>query len=402
MNVLYFDCFSGASGDMILGALIDAGVPAQVIRESVASLHIPGWSMEVREVRKAGLRATKVDVRLDDKDAPARGIREITALIEAAGLTDGVQDRALRTFGLLAEAEGRAHGIPASEVHFHEVGAVDAIVDVVGASAAIEHLQPELVVTSAIATGRGFVESAHGRIPIPGPAVVELLRGAQLTEQGDEELLTPTGAAILAAATDRFDRMPDMRLRSSGYGAGTKDRVTPNVLRVLLGEVEVDALDEGSVLVETNIDDMSPELIPYAIERLLAAGAADAWVTPIVMKKGRSAVTLSVLVEKIRTDSILDTIYRETTTLGVRIRATHKDELERDSTPVEVAGHMIRVKVGVRRGRVVTASPEYEDARKVAQISGMPLKDVYREALARFSLASRRGDAFADPADEDS
>jgi uncharacterized protein (TIGR00299 family) protein len=393
MAIVYFDCFSGASGDMILGALLDAGVQQEVVRAALESLSLPGWTLDIARVQKGGLSALKVTVDAREGKPPRRGPADIERIIEAAPLAEGVKARARDTFHLLADAEAKVHGVPTSEIHFHEVGGIDAIVDIVGASAALEHLHPLLVVTSPITTGRGSIESAHGIIPVPAPAVVELLRGARFVQEGDQELITPTGAAILAAATDRFDRIPPMRLTGSGYGAGTRERETPNVLRVLIGE-ETEATEDGgrngSMLIETNIDDMSPELIPYALERLLAEGASDAWVTPIVMKKGRPAAMLSVLVKRTDLNGVLDVVYRETTTFGVRIREVDKDELQREHVTVHVSGHPVRVKVGSRQGRVVTASPEYEDASKVARITGLPLKDIFREAQARYSESAER------------
>jgi uncharacterized protein (TIGR00299 family) protein len=390
MAIVYFDCFSGASGDMILGALLDAGVPQEVVRAALESLSLPGWTLDIARVQKGGLSALKVTVEAREGIPPRRGLADIERIIEAAPLAEGVRARALDTFRLLADAEAKVHGVSSSEIHFHEVGGIDAIVDIVGASAALEHLHPSLVVTSPITTGRGSIESAHGIIPVPAPAVVELLRGASFVHEGDQELITPTGAAILAAATDRFDRIPPMRLTGSGYGAGTRERETPNVLRILVGEDTEDGGRNGSMLIETNIDDMSPELIPYALERLLAEGASDAWVTPIVMKKGRPAAMLSVLVKRTDLTGVLDVVYRETTTFGVRIREVDKDELQRKHVTVHVSGHPVRVKVGSRQGRVVTASPEYEDASKVARITGLPLKDIFREAQARYSESAER------------
>ncbi|MBA2725066.1 MAG: nickel pincer cofactor biosynthesis protein LarC, partial [Actinobacteria bacterium] len=293
-------------------------------------------------------------------------------------------------FGLLARAEAKIHGAPEEEIHFHEVGGIDAIVDIVGSSAALETLAPQEVVTSPIATGRGTTASQHGTIPVPAPAVVELLKGAVMFERGDEELITPTGAAILAAATTRFGSMPPLEITRVGYGAGTRDGEVPNVLRVIEGKLLVeDRASEGSsghILIETNLDDISPELIPFAIERLIETGAEDAWSSPVLMKKGRQGVQLSVLATEVSRRAVLDVLYRETTTLGSRIRRAEKDELERHWETIDVEGHAVRVKVGTSSGEVATASPEYEDAAKVARITGLPLKEVYRRALEGFSM----------------
>ena len=380
MKALYLDCFSGAAGDMILGALVDAGAPEDAVRTSLEALDIPGWELRFTPVSRAGLRATRAEVTAAPSPE-ARSYIEVAALIERAPLADGVKRRALDTFRVLGEAEARVHGVPLEEVHLHEAGAVDAIVDIVGCAAALEALRPELVVTSPITTGRGIISSAHGPIPIPAPAVTELLAGATLTERGDVELITPTGAAIIAAATTRFGPIPAMTLEATGYGAGAREDEIPNVLRVLVGEVSDDERDASALLIECNLDDMSPELVPYVIEKLIATGAQDAWTTPIVMKKGRPALKLAVLTARAEMDSILEVLFTETTTLGLRMTPVAKRELEREWTNVDVEGYIVRVKIGRFEGRIATASPEYEDASKVARLTGLPLKEVYRRAL---------------------
>ncbi|MGH2754121.1 MAG: nickel pincer cofactor biosynthesis protein LarC [Actinomycetota bacterium] len=381
MKVLYFDCFSGAAGDMILGALIDAGAAEDEVRRALAALDVTDWDLRLETVSRAGLRATKATVTVSP-GPPARSHREIRDIIERAPLPSGIRQRALETFRMLAEAEARVHGSAAADVHLHEAGAVDAIVDIVGSAAALEQLNARLVITSPIATGRGLVNSAHGPIPVPAPAVTELLAGATLVERGTNELVTPTGAAILAAATDRFGSMPAMTLASVGYGAGERDLEIPNVLRVLVGEANEEGASRTGLVIECNLDDMSPELVPYVIERLMAAGAQDAWTTPIVMKKGRPALTLAVLTSPDAMDALLHVLFTETTTLGLRIAPVEKRELEREWLQVDVEGYAVRVKLGRMEGRVTTAAPEYEDALKVARLTSLPLKEVYRRALA--------------------
>ena len=378
MKVLYFDCFSGAAGDMILGALIDAGASEEAVRASLDALQVSGWELRFESTTRAGLRATKAEVEVEPGPG-SRRYADIESTIHGAPLDDGVTQRALATFRALAEAEARVHGVAVGEVHLHEAGALDAIVDVVGSSAALESIDPQLVVTSPIATGHGFISSAHGRLPIPAPAVVELLSGATLIERGTDELITPTGAAILATATDRFGSMPPMRLSATGYGAGTLDPEVPNVVRVMIGELD-EAEGTPALLIECNIDDMSPELIPYVIERSMAAGAQDAWSTSIQMKKGRPALKLAVLTTHADADSIMEVLFTETSTLGVRMTPADKRELDREWADADVEGYTVRVKLGRYEGRVVTASPEYEDASKVARLTGLPLKEVYRRA----------------------
>ena len=386
MRVLYLDLVSGASGDMLLGALFDAGADPAFVEGVLSKLDLPGWELERRHVVKNGIRAAKIRVVVTDT-ATSRTFPEIESLIRTADLPASISRRALKTFELLATAEAKVHGTAVSDVHLHEAGGHDAIVDIVGTVAAIEHLAPELVVASPVPTGRGWIEAAHGKLPVPAPAVVELLRGIPMLEEGDGELVTPTGAALLRELVDRFGPMPEMTVTSIGYGAGDRDLPRPNVLRVMLGDMESEAGAErfgggGSVVVEANIDDMSPELFPHVIEMLLVAGAADAWVTPIVMKKGRPAFTLSALVASENLDRVRDVFFRETTTFGLRSYRVDKEELERTWIEVEVEGHTVRVKVGSRGGSAVTISPEHDDAQKVARATGLALKDVYERATA--------------------
>lgn len=384
MRALYFDCFSGASGDMILGALLDSGAPVEEVRRSLDALGLDGWGLDIERVQKGPLGATKVTVRTAGPHT-SRRFSDIRVLLEEAALTPEVKRRAIETFRLLARAEAKIHGAPEEEVHFHEVGGLDALVDIVGCSAALEALAPREVITSPVTTGRGMTQSQHGTIPVPAPAVVELLKGAVLFERGEEELITPTGAAILAAATTKFGTMPPLEIIGVGYGAGSRDTEIPNVLRVIEGELLDEGATRGHILIETNLDDISPEIIPFAIERLIEAGARDAWSSPVLMKKGRHGVQLSVLATEESRRAVLDVLYRETTTLGARIRRAEKDELDRHWETAEVEGHPVRVKVGTREDQVLTAAPEYEDAAKVARITGLPLKEVYRRALEGFS-----------------
>ncbi len=281
MRTLYLDCFSGAAGDMILGALLDAGAAEADVRAAVAALELEGCELRIGTVTRGSLRATKVDVVVTAQQE-RRGPAEITSLLHSAPLKNDVRDLVAKTFDLLADAEAKVHGIPREQVHFHEVGAVDALVDVVGCAAALASLSPERVVVSPVTTGRGIVETEHGPLPVPAPAVVELLKGVPLEERGDGELVTPTGAALLRAAADEFGPMPPMTVTAAGYGAGTRDTPVPNVVRVLVGESSAEA-QQRLVQVEANVDDMSPELLPHALESLLAAGAADAWMTPVLM-----------------------------------------------------------------------------------------------------------------------
>lgn len=386
MRALHFDCFSGAAGDMILGALLDADADESFVRAQLETLNLQGWSLEVQGVTRAGLRA-KQAVIATTADQSARDYSTIRAILAQASLDERVARIARKVFDALAEAEARVHGVPLERVHLHEVGAVDALIDIVGSAAALVSLGPERISASPLPVGGGRTDSAHGPLPVPPPAVVELLKGVPITGGGERELVTPTGAALLSSVVDEFRELPPMVVERTGYGAGTAERDIANVLRVLVGETTDATVERTTLLLEANLDDMGPELIPHVIERLLAAGAHDAWATPIVMKKGRPAITLSALVSAREKDRALDVIYAETTTLGVRIAQVDKSELERSWIEVEVEGVAMRVKLGSRHDRVITRSPEYEDARRVARETGLPLKEVYR--LAMLAAADR-------------
>jgi hypothetical protein len=388
MRVCYFDCFAGAAGDMILGALLDAGVPTSVVEEAVEGLNLDGWSLDVTDVNRAGLRATRAVVQMQ-KDDTERSLADIEDMLISSALTERVRMLALTAFRTLGRAEATVHGVDISEIHFHELGALDTIIDIVGACAAFDHLDPGYTAVSPLPLGSGTVEAAHGVLPVPVPAVVEMLASAKapVIARGVGETITPTGAVLLITFADSFGAPPPMRLEATGHGAGERDTAVPNMVRLLVGEAESPLADFDSPLpndafvIEANIDDMSPELVAHACERLLVTGASDAWTTPITMKKGRSALTLSVLVGPEKRDGVLDVLFAETSTLGVRVYAVAKEALERDSILVEVKGQLIRVKVGIRNGHIVNRAPEYEDARAAATALDLPLKEVYDLAL---------------------
>lgn len=385
MKALYFDCFSGASGDMILAALIDAGASEERVRHNLSVLALDGWSFHLSDVQRGPLRSTRAEVVVQESTSH-RAYKQIVSLLEGAGIEASIKERAKTVFAVLADAESRIHGIPVAEVVFHEVGSLDAILDIVGCCAALEEFLPARVFTSQIATGVGTVETAHGLLPLPAPAVTEILqaRGAGLIERGDRELITPTGAALLSVFTDDFGSMPPIRLEATGYGAGAADSTNiPNVLRVCTGELIEGSSTNETLLIETNLDDMTSELVPYVIESLLDAGAYDAWVTPILMKKGRPAVTMSVLCDPVRKWHLLEIMFRETTTLGVRISAVERSVAKRRWTEVEVEGNRIRIKIGSRHGDVINQSPELEDVLTAARATGLPAKEIYLRALQK-------------------
>lgn len=383
MKVLYFDCFSGAAGDMLLAALIDAGAPYEKVATDLKCLGLSGWDLRISSTRSGGMRATRTEVHQTSSQMP-RTYKELHAAVADAPLSSGIKDKALKTFRLLAEAEAHVHEVDVNEVRFHEVGAIDTIIDIVGCASALESLAPDRILTSEIATGTGTIETSHGTVPLPAPAVVEILgrTDAILVPHGSHELITPTGAALLAAVTNEFGSFPAMRVESWGYGAGSQQFQTPNVVRVLIGEsLEPERPDEDVVLIEANIDDMTPELLAHAVERLLEAKAHDAWVTPIVMKKGRPAFKLSALTAETDEQRVVETFFRETTTLGLRVAPAARRTLEREWIETTVEGLLVRVKVGRYEGLVTTLSPEYEDAVAVARATDLPVKEVYARAL---------------------
>jgi uncharacterized protein (TIGR00299 family) protein len=388
MRIAYFDCFSGASGDMILGALLSAGLDLETLRSDLTALNVPGYTLDAQPVRKGGFAATQFDVRIDPStDKPHRHLKHIRQIIEGSSLPAGVRDRALAIFGRLAEAEASVHGSTIEKVHFHEVGAIDAIVDIVGACIALERLGIERVYCSPIPTGNGTVVCDHGVMPVPAPATAALLKGVPLApcdEMG--ELTTPTGAAILTTIAAGFGPIPAMRIESIGIGAGRREGKTrPNVLRVLIGEaVEASggAEETDEILVmEVNIDDLSGEVIGYVQDRLFAAGAFDVYTTPIYMKKTRPATQLTVLAPRDRRDEIEDILLLETTTFGVRTYTASRRKLARRTETVETPLGPVRIKIGSRAGRQVRATPEFDDCREIARTTGRPLVEVMELAM---------------------
>jgi pyridinium-3,5-bisthiocarboxylic acid mononucleotide nickel chelatase len=385
MRIAYFDCIAGISGDMALAALIDAGADFDELRLHLAKLPLERFDMDVEETDQQGLRATRVTVRASSAGV-IRTYASIRALLDAADLPPEALQLAQRIFRRLAEAEARVHHKEVENVTFHEVGAVDSIVDIAGVALALSMLGIERVFASAIPTGLGMTKTEHGVMPIPGPAVVELLRGAPMYSKGvAAELTTPTGAAILAATVEGFGELPPMRIESIGYGAGTHRLDFPNLLRILIGAAEsateprVNASEQ--LVLETNVDDLNPELYEYVLERVFAAGAQDAWLVPIVMKKGRPAVTIRVLCAPDREAEMHQIIFRETGTLGIRSAAVSKTTLDRDTLKVETTHGAVAVKIGVLDGHVVTVAPEYEDCVRIAREAGVPAKDVFEQAV---------------------
>ena len=403
MKVAYFDCPSGASGDMILGALVDAGVPFETLERELAGLGVVGYHLERREVMKAGFRATKIDVHLAgyDRDpgymgraadagahrhepAGHRGLGEILGILERSRLAPAVRDMASRVFRRLAEAEARVHGTTPERVQFHDVGAVDAIVDVTGSCIGLHLLGIDAVHFGALPVGGGFIDGPHGRIPVPGPATAELLKGFPTLDTGiRRELVTPTGAAILTTLAAGAGAMPAMRVTAVGYGAGTMDLETPNVLRLFVGEAPLAPVTtpaETIVQVETTVDDMSPQLYEPLLERLLEAGALDAWLTPVIMKRSRPGVVLTALCEPGRVADLSRLLFEESSTIGVRWTAYQRSRLDREMVRLDTAYGPVTFKVSRLEGRVVTVTPEFEEVRRIARDKGLPVREVLEQA----------------------
>src|SRR5215213_6826781 len=381
----WVDASAGASGDMLLGALLDADVPMDVLAHAVAAVTPEAVRLTAEQVSRAGLRATRCRVEVADSttDRTWAGVR---ALLDAAPIEPAVRDLARATFARLAAAEATVHGTSPEEVHFHEVGALDAIADVVGVCAGFTHLGLEGLAVSPVAVGSGRVGAAHGSLPVPVPAVVELLRGVpSVAGPGEDESCTPTGAALLTMLATSTGPQPAMVVEQVGVGAGGRDPAShPNVLRLLLGQP---LAGQGSttgpaVVLEANVDDLDPRLRPGVIAALLDAGASDAWLTPILMKKGRPAHTLSVLVGPESLPAVRRTVFEQTSTIGVREVTHTKTALAREERAVTVAGHEVRVKVARFEDRVVNVQPEYDDVSAVAAATGRPVKDVLAEASA--------------------
>jgi pyridinium-3,5-bisthiocarboxylic acid mononucleotide nickel chelatase len=386
MRVAYFDCPSGAAGDMIMASLLDAGVPVAALRAELGKLALAGWELRAREVMKGVFRATKVDVEIDrGAHRHQRSLRDILEILERSALAPSVKERAARIFTRLADAEARVHGTDRESVHFHEVGAVDAIVDVTGAVLALDLAGVQAVHVSALPIGDGHVGGAHGRIPVPGPGTAELLRGFPVVDTGVRaELVTPTGAAILTTLAASAGRMPSLTVDAVGYGAGTMDLPdTPNVLRCFLGETTAsEAGDETVLEVETTIDDMSPQLYEPLIERLFGAGALDVYLQPVIMKRGRPGIVVTALCAPERAGDLSRALFEESTTIGVRWSERRRARLEREMIVLTTAYGAIPFKVSRLSGRIVTVTPEFADVARIAREKSLPVREVLDQARA--------------------
>ncbi len=391
MKLAYFDCFSGVSGDMALGALLACGADEAQFREQLAALQVPGYDLTIQRVKREGITATDVDVRLRDAEqGHGRHLSDIAALLEASVLPPRVKRDALAVFTRLADAEAKIHGTSREEIHFHEVGAVDAIVDIVGVCLLLDMLGVEAAAVSSIPCGYGTIVCQHGIMPVPAPATMELLAGFPVHSVDIKgELVTPTGAALVTtlAGPKNAGRMPAMRVLSSGFGAGKKQFVPdmPNLLRVVLGETtpvaeSTDATPQTVAVLETNLDDHSPELFDLLMERCLAAGALDIFFAPIQMKKNRPATLVTVLCPPENAEPLAALLFQETGTFGIRTREQRRWTLERSWRTATTEFGAIRLKIGAWQGEEVAVSPEYEDCKRAAVEHGVPLHRVYEAA----------------------
>jgi pyridinium-3,5-bisthiocarboxylic acid mononucleotide nickel chelatase len=401
MRTLYFDCFAGASGNMILGALLALGVDKEELQRQIWLLNIPDFDLVVSQVDRSGISATHVEVKVPPEHVH-RHLRDIETIIDDSKLRDSVKERAKRIFGRLAEAEAKIHGIDVQKVHFHEVGAMDAIVDVVGACIGFELLGIERFVCSKIHVGSGFAEMAHGTFPVPPPAVAELLTGFQIYSNGVEgELITPTGAAIIAELCDSYAALPEIMVECASYGAGSrKYNDFPNVLRLILGESAAEkasssnVLTDRLILLETNIDDISPQILGFVMERAFDLGALDCWFTSIQMKKNRPATVVSILCQPSDKDKLADLLYRETSTLGVRIREIERECLPREFVRVETKYGPVDVKVARRGIDILNAMPEFEQVKKLAlehKVSFVTVRDAVWAELNKEKTSAADG-----------
>src|SRR6266478_667778 len=388
MKYAYFDCFSGISGDMTLGALLDAGVSVEQLRGELQGLNVPGWELSTEKVWKNGMAATYAKVRTQDTQTH-RSLSTILGIIEKSSLAPGVKEPAAAIFTILGEAEAAVHDVPLEKIHFHEVGAVDAIVDIVGACIGFGALGIESFACSPLNVGGGTAKMAHGVLPVPAPATAKLLQGKPTYSNGvQRELVTPTGAAIVATLCDSFGPQPSMNVSAIGYGAGSADlEGQPNVLRIMIGEAAdkvIAGFDEEISVIEANLDDMNPQIYGYFLEKALAAGALDVYTTPVQMKKNRPGTLLTVLCQPGDVQALMSLIFAETTTFGVRTYAAQRRVLPRESVSVKTKFGEVRVKLSRVNGRILHVAPEYDDCRKLAEEKNVPLQRVINEALRSY------------------
>ena len=382
MKIAYFDCFSGISGDMILGALADLGNDFSFIKKELKKLDLKGYSLSHKKVKRGVIETTRVDVKVTEKSSSKRNLKSIISIIKNSGLAEKIKNDSIKIFRRLAEAEATVHGTTINKVHFHEVGAIDSIVDIVGSVIGIHHLNISKIVSSSINVGSGFVKCDHGTLPVPAPAVVEMLRGVPCFSSGiRQELTPPTGAAVIVTLANEFGSLPELKTDRVGYGAGGKNlKEMPNALRIILGELSIaNELKKEIFVLETNIDDMNPEFYDVVMEKLFQAGAVDVFLTPIIMKKNRPATKLSVLTQQQNVEMLANEVLKNTTSFGIRFYPVERVMLEREFQEIETVLGKVKVKIGKRDGEICHISPEYEHCKKISREQGIPIKKVYEE-----------------------
>lgn len=398
MKILYYDCFAGISGDMNLGAMIDLGIDKGYLIAELAKLNLSGYQIEVNRDKRKVIEGTRINIILknqkdkhshadgSDSSPTHRNLKDIESIIDSSSLNGNIKALSKTMFLKVAEAEAKIHGESINKIHFHEVGAVDAIIDIVGAAICIDHLNVDRVICSPVELGGGFVTCRHGKLPVPAPATMEILRGVPVkTGAVPFETTTPTGAAILVSLVNEFTGKTEFKIEKTGYGIGHRDMEIPNVLRVCLGEKTEDSSDkknmesETATVIECNIDDMNPELYDHVMEKMFDQGADDVYITPIIMKKSRPGITLGVLCSVNNEKEIIETFFTETTTLGIRKYTVDKLTLNRDFTKIKTKFGEVAIKTAYYNGRIIKAKPEYEDCKRIAKENKVPIREVYKE-----------------------
>jgi uncharacterized protein (TIGR00299 family) protein len=392
MKVLFYDCFSGISGDMNLGAMIDLGIGKSFLIKELDKLNLKGWKLVAEKDQRHGIMGTKVTVVQMKQEKTQRHLSDIEHIINSSGLDKKTRDLSIKIFSKVAEAEAVVHGISPDKVHFHEVGAIDSIIDIVGAAICFNAIRVDAVFVSPVELGSGFVKCDHGRLPVPAPATAELLKGIPVTKGGvDFEATTPTGAAILASVGTHFSDFPVFRTEKTGYGVGHKDHPDiPNLLRVFLGETADAVAGHDALLIECNIDDMNPEFFEHISEKLFSAGASDVFISGVLMKKGRPGNKLSVICEKGLEESLKEIIFLESTTVGIRTFAFRKDTLSRKIEKIKTVYGSITVKRSFFKGKEVSCKPEFEECRRIALEKGIPVKEVYNKIMFQLFKSNRQ------------
>jgi len=382
MKILYFDCFSGVSGNMILGAMVDAGIDIKALKKELKKLDLHGYSLKVSKVKRKGIKGTKVDVIVDKKKhLHHTHYKDIKRLIERSKLSKKIKEDSLAIFKNIAEAEAKIHRTSVDNVHFHEVGAVDSIVDVVGTSICISLLNSDITLSSPINTGKGMVKTEHGLLPVPAPATTEMLKGFPSYSSDIEfELATPTGVGIITAMAKASNTIPVMKTNVIGYGAGSKDfSDSPNLLRIMIGEGYSPSEQDSITVIESNIDDMNPQFYDHIMNRIFDAGALDVFLTPIIMKKNRPAVKITLLSDNDNVNKLADILLKETTSFGLRMYKTERIKLEKEIKTVKTEYGSTKVKIGKKNGKIINIAPEYEDCKRIANERGISIREVYEK-----------------------